>query len=94
MVPVDRDLVLEGRGPLLMPSSFCRRRPVALFDDSLLPVLVYPVDKTVVADAPVAPGQLARLLGPTRAALLYETAMGGFASTTALAGAVVVEEPS
>lgn len=92
--PVDRDLFLEGRGLLLMPSYFCWRRPVSLFDDSLLPVLVHPVDKTVVPDAPVTPGHLARLLGPTRAALLYETATRGFASTTALAGTVVVSVPS
>jgi DNA-binding transcriptional ArsR family regulator len=92
--PADRDLRLEGRGLLLVPSYFCWRRPVSLFDETLLPVLVYPVDKTVVPDAPVAPDQLARLLGPTRAALLYETAARGFASTSALAGTVVVSVPS
>ncbi|GAA3810398.1 winged helix-turn-helix domain-containing protein [Streptomyces coacervatus] len=92
--PVDRDLRLEGRGLLLVPSYFCWRRPVSLLDEALLPVLVYPVDKTVVPDTPTAPDQLARLLGPTRAALLYETATRGFASTSALAGTVVVSVPS
>jgi DNA-binding transcriptional ArsR family regulator len=47
-----------------------------------------------VPDAPAAPDRLARLLGPTRAALLYETATRGFASTSALAGTVVVSVPS
>ncbi|MFG2141597.1 ArsR/SmtB family transcription factor [Streptomyces sp. NPDC048650] len=71
--PVDHDIHLEGRGLLLIPSYFCRHRPVALADPSLPPTLVYPA-------SPVGPGrtsptampgsQLARLLGHTRAAVL------------------------
>ncbi|MEU6352697.1 DUF5937 family protein [Streptomyces sp. NPDC047072] len=92
--PVDRDLRLDGRGLLLLPSYFCWRRPIALYDDALPPVLVYPVDTTVLPDGTGAPGQLARLLGPTRAALLYEVAARGCASTSELAGTVVVSLPS
>ena len=46
--PVERELHLEGRGLLLVPSYFCWRRPIALVDESIRPVLVYPADKTVV----------------------------------------------
>jgi hypothetical protein len=41
--PVDRELRLEGRGLTLVPSYFCWRRPTALADTDLDPVLVYPV---------------------------------------------------
>ncbi|MFD5759833.1 transcriptional regulator, partial [Streptomyces sp. NPDC127044] len=44
--PVQRDLYLEGRGLLLVPSYFCWRRPTALADPGLDPVLVYPVANT------------------------------------------------
>ncbi len=43
--PVDRELRLEGRGLMLVPSYFCWRRPMALADPGLDPVLVYPVKK-------------------------------------------------
>lgn len=43
--PSTRDLHLDGRGLLLVPSFFCADRPVALFDPALPPVLVYPVDR-------------------------------------------------
>ncbi|MFI9047761.1 hypothetical protein [Streptomyces sp. NPDC053427] len=49
--PVERELRLEGRGLVLVPSYFCRDTPVALADDALEPVLVYPV-----AGAATAPG--------------------------------------
>ncbi|MFB4423814.1 ArsR/SmtB family transcription factor [Streptomyces sp. QL37] len=86
--PVERDLYLDGRGLLLVPSYFCWRMPVTLVDDALLPMLVYPVDKPVVPGGPSARSSLARLLGPTRAALLYEIAVQGCASTSELAAAV------
>jgi DNA-binding transcriptional ArsR family regulator len=92
--PVDRDLRLEGRGLLLVPSYFCWRRPIALVDETLPPVLVYPVDKTVVPDTPVTPAKLVKLLGPTRAGLLYETAARSSVSTSTLAGTVLVSLPS
>ncbi|MFD1547853.1 LuxR C-terminal-related transcriptional regulator [Nonomuraea guangzhouensis] len=40
----DRDLHLDGRGLLLVPSFFCWRTPICLRDPSLAPVLVYPID--------------------------------------------------
>ncbi|MGW8400756.1 hypothetical protein ACWGLP_29410 [Streptomyces lydicus] len=40
--PVERELFLQGRGLVLVPSYFCREDPVALVDDALPPVLVYP----------------------------------------------------
>ncbi|WP_181791354.1 helix-turn-helix domain-containing protein, partial [Streptomyces phytophilus] len=40
--PIDRDLHLDGRGLVLVPSYFCRQLPVALADGSLPPILVYP----------------------------------------------------
>ena len=40
-----RELHLDGRGLLLVPSFFCAATPVALLDPALPPVLVYPVDR-------------------------------------------------
>ncbi|MEV1289027.1 winged helix-turn-helix domain-containing protein [Micromonospora sp. NPDC049679] len=87
--PARRELHLDGRGLLLVPSFFCARTPVALVDPSLPPVLVYPVDRLgALASAPGegetrppaggADGQaaLAALLGRTRAAVL-EVVDGG-----------------
>jgi DNA-binding transcriptional ArsR family regulator len=89
--PAERELRLDGRGLLLLPSFFCSRTPVALLDPELQPVLVYPVDRLgglapapgegagpASADGAVADGReaLAALLGRTRAAVL-ETLDGG-----------------
>jgi DNA-binding transcriptional ArsR family regulator len=67
--PVDRDVRLDGRGLLLIPSFFCWRNPVAYVDPLLPPVLVYPIEHTQW------PGcednaALGRLLGSTRARVL------------------------
>ncbi|MEL3945887.1 winged helix-turn-helix domain-containing protein [Streptomyces sp. LNU-CPARS28] len=80
--PVDRDLRLDGRGLLLVPSCFARS-PVALADTALPPTLVYPA-RAPKADAtkPAYQG-LAPLLGHTRAAVLQ--ALGGDPTTTELA---------
>ena len=43
--PVSRELHLDGRGLLLVPSFFCARTPVTLLDPDLPPVLVYPVER-------------------------------------------------
>ncbi|RLL68733.1 winged helix-turn-helix domain-containing protein [Streptomyces sp. Z26] len=85
--PVDRDLRLEGRGILLIPSYFCRRTPVALADAELPPTLVYPAQGTCARaeraeSAPLA-RDLARLLGHTRAAVLQS--LGGDCTTSELA---------
>ncbi|SCK43740.1 hypothetical protein H181DRAFT_03844 [Streptomyces sp. WMMB 714] len=85
--PADKDLHLDGRGLLLVPSYFCRRTPVALADPALPPTLVYPARNTVrhrrrTADR-AAGEHLARLLGHTRAAVLQS--VGGNCTTTELA---------
>ncbi|MEU1221711.1 ArsR/SmtB family transcription factor [Streptomyces microflavus] len=92
--PVERDLHLAGRGLLLVPSYFCWRKPITLFDGALLPVLVYPVEKPVQPPAAASGASLARLLGPTRAALLYEVALRGCATTSELALAVGCSLPN
>ncbi|MGC4793220.1 hypothetical protein GAR06_05289 [Micromonospora saelicesensis] len=81
--PHSRELHLDGRGLLLVPSFFCAATPVALLDPALPPVLVYPVDRLgalVSADASAAPGaareSLAALLGRTRAAVLQASDEG------------------
>ncbi|MEU4683311.1 ArsR/SmtB family transcription factor [Streptomyces xinghaiensis] len=81
--PVDRDLRLDGRGLLLLPSFFCRVTPVAFHDPELAPVLVYPVQHSgeSAAPAPLRPcaagvGSLGKLVGQTRSAVL-RTIEGG-----------------
>ncbi|MFG3600736.1 ArsR/SmtB family transcription factor [Micromonospora chersina] len=78
--PDSRELHLDGRGLLLVPSFFCARTPVALLDPSLPPVLVYPVDRLggLMPEAGSGAGHadaaqreaLAALLGRTRAGVL------------------------
>ncbi|MFY1619435.1 winged helix-turn-helix domain-containing protein [Micromonospora sp. WMMD736] len=77
--PHSRELHLDGRGLLLVPSFFCAPTPVALLDPALPPVLVYPVDRlgglaAADGEASTATGggrdSLAALLGRTRAAVL------------------------
>ncbi|MEV0605164.1 winged helix-turn-helix domain-containing protein [Polymorphospora rubra] len=80
--PADRDLHLNGRGLLLVPSFFCARTPVGLLDPELPPVLVYPVDRlggilpgsgdggAVQTRPGGGRGALGALLGQTRAAVL------------------------
>ncbi|WP_410638785.1 ArsR/SmtB family transcription factor [Amycolatopsis sp. lyj-346] len=84
--PVDRDLHLDGRGLLLVPSYFCRRRPVALADPGLPPTVAYPVDQTL------ADPSLAGLLGVTRATVL--TSIDDGATTTMLAHRVMTSPGS
>ncbi|MBY8872163.1 winged helix-turn-helix domain-containing protein [Micromonospora sp. PLK6-60] len=89
--PNDRELHLDGRGLLLVPSFFCAPTPVALLDPALPPVLVYPVDRlgglapaprlevgAVPAGASPAADReaLAALLGRTRAAVLAASDAG------------------
>ncbi|RAN95221.1 ArsR/SmtB family transcription factor [Micromonospora saelicesensis] len=81
--PHSRELHLDGRGLLLVPSFFCAATPVALLDPALPPVLVYPVDRLgalVSADDSAASGaareSLAALLGRTRAAVLQASDEG------------------
>lgn len=73
--PFDRDLRLDGRGLLLVPSVFCWQTPITLTDPTLPPVLVYPVARTQHWWSPQRAGgetrmTLERLLGHGRAAVL------------------------
>ena len=75
--PADRDLYLRGRGLLLVPSYFkFWSKPMALVDPELPPVLVYPVDRKVLATGGNGHAHLVALLGRTRAAVLELAAAG------------------
>ncbi|MFG3017271.1 ArsR family transcriptional regulator [Streptomyces sp. NPDC048254] len=89
----DRDLRLAGRGLRLVPSYFCWQSPVSMADDTLQPLLVYPVHG-LRAPAPERPPDvsLAALLGRTRAAALRSLALG--ATTSELAGVLGVSVPA
>lgn len=80
----DRDVHLEGRGLHLVPSFFCWQTPITLADDTLQPVLVYPLHRSrLPAPARPSDASLAALLGKTRAAALRALALG--ATTSELA---------
>jgi DNA-binding transcriptional ArsR family regulator len=77
--PMDRELVLHGRSLTLIPSFFCVRRPVALADPRLPPVLVHPLtpepgwlvrSRAARGGATTAGLPVAQLIGHTRAAVL------------------------
>ncbi|MGI5195665.1 ArsR/SmtB family transcription factor [Streptomyces sp. CA-288835] len=79
--PVDRELRLGGRGLVLQPSFFCRRRPVMLAHPAAdrTPVLVYPIQHTPGWAHPGTPAhgaELGALLGRTRAAILADVVTG------------------
>ncbi|MFE9767674.1 ArsR/SmtB family transcription factor [Streptomyces sp. NPDC005808] len=88
-----RDL-LEGRGLLLVPSFFCRRRPVAPADPALDLVLVYPVEKAPLTVARATDDGVERLLGRTRSAVLAEVAGRRARTTSEVAAAVGIALPS
>ncbi|MGW0335297.1 ArsR/SmtB family transcription factor [Streptomyces sp. NPDC003011] len=73
---VDGDLHLSGRGIRIIPSFFCWPAPTVIKDQTLTPVLVYPVahDPRWLAapDGPATAGRhtLSALLGRARAAVL------------------------
>jgi DNA-binding transcriptional ArsR family regulator len=82
----DQEVHLGGRGLLLIPSYFNIVTPLTLFDASLPPVLIYPVERspaTVVAAPHDARGSLGPLIGHTRTAVLQ--AVGTGSSTSDLA---------
>jgi DNA-binding transcriptional ArsR family regulator len=96
--PVEHDLHLNGRGLLLIPSFFCWRRPVALVNPDLQPVLVYPIVHGL-ADGPAAPRtpahtsrSLVVLLGRTREAILSSVEDG--CTTTELSRRASTSLPS
>ncbi|MFI6496084.1 DUF5937 family protein [Nonomuraea typhae] len=79
--PSGRDVHLEGRGLVLIPSYFCHFHPMTIFSAELPQVVVYPVEHPPAAP-PGAPA-LERLLGETRAAVLRVVREG--CTTTELA---------
>ncbi|MEV6385866.1 helix-turn-helix domain-containing protein [Streptomyces sp. NPDC051773] len=94
--PEDRDLHLNGRGLLLVPSYFCWGNPVTFGDTTLDPVLIYslrhePHHTTLSGDLGSG-APLAALLGRTRAAVLRGVATG--ATTGELARAAGVSASS
>ncbi|WP_405952849.1 helix-turn-helix domain-containing protein [Streptomyces prunicolor] len=92
--PVDRELHLEGRGLLLIPSYFCWRRPTALADPMLGPVLVHPVAKQPLEIVRASKDGLERLLGRTRAVVLVGLASHGARTTSEVATAADIALPS
>ncbi|MGY1503544.1 ArsR/SmtB family transcription factor [Streptomyces sp. QTS52] len=92
--PVDRDVFLNGRGLLLVPSFFCWRRPTAPADPALPPVLVYPVAKQPWDLAQTWGTGAARLLGRTRAAILSAVARRDGRTSSDVAHAVGVAPSS
>ncbi|MFI6463547.1 ArsR/SmtB family transcription factor [Streptomyces sp. NPDC050528] len=88
----DRDLRLDGRGLLLVPSYFCWGAPVAQGDPTLPQVLVYSPHRETL-DSPglfSSTAPLSALLGRTRALILRVT--GGGATTGELARAAGVSD--
>jgi DNA-binding transcriptional ArsR family regulator len=83
--PVDRDLRLDGRGLVLVPSYFGVYHPVALADPRLRPVLVFPIEARarLLAGCHGEGDHVSALLGPTRATILRSAVTGG--TTTRLA---------
>ncbi|WP_234048366.1 ArsR/SmtB family transcription factor [Streptomyces liliifuscus] len=92
--PVERDLHLGGRGLTLVPSYFCWRRPTALADPGLPPVLVYPVAKNPLDLPCTTEDGLVRLLGRSRAAVLVEVVRRSGRTTSEVAAAVGLALPS
>jgi DNA-binding transcriptional ArsR family regulator len=86
--PTERELRLEGRGLTLVPSYFCWRRPTALADPGLDPVLVYPVAKQPLDLAQAGDERLERLLGHTRSTVLADVAGHRTRTTTEVARAL------
>lgn len=72
----DQSIDLAGRGLLLIPSFFCVNHPMTLFDASLSPVLVHPINHGGAPFTPRrdTPEPLGALIGNTRAAVLREIA--------------------
>jgi DNA-binding transcriptional ArsR family regulator len=92
--PVDRDLMLGGRGLTLVPAYFCWGAPVALADPERTPILVYSALRTQGrarvlerAEVEAEPGSgAAALIGATRVALLRAASVS--LTTTELARVV------
>ncbi|MEV7889912.1 helix-turn-helix domain-containing protein [Streptomyces sp. NPDC002817] len=96
LYPEDRDLYLNGRGLLLVPSYFCWGNPVAFSDTTLDPVLIYSLchepHHTALPGDLSSGAPLATLLGRSRAVVLRAVAPG--ATTGELARAAGVSASS
>ncbi|MGH1565214.1 ArsR/SmtB family transcription factor [Mumia sp. DW29H23] len=80
----DRDIHLDGRGLLLVPSYFCWQQPVTLADPGLPQVLVYPLPRSAADHLAACPEEaVAALIGGSRASVLAACATG--ATTSELA---------
>jgi DNA-binding transcriptional ArsR family regulator len=91
----DQEIRLGGRGLVLIPSYFVLHHPLTLFDDSLPPVLVYPIERVpTTMDGPGCDTRrcLAALIGQTRAAVLQAATMN--CTTSELARRVGVSTAS
>lgn len=86
--PTDRELRLDGRGLTLVPSYFCWRRPTALADPGLDPVLVYPIARQPLDIVRSGEQRLEHLLGRTRSAVLADVASHRTRTTTEVAHAL------
>ncbi|MER5645084.1 helix-turn-helix domain-containing protein [Streptosporangium sp. NPDC002524] len=90
---LDGELHLRGRGLKLVPSYFCRRKPVTLADPDLPPVLIYPIEQRHRWTHTGVHGRgLEELLGRTRAAVLLSLATS--TTTTELARALRISPAS
>jgi DNA-binding transcriptional ArsR family regulator len=81
--PSSRDVHLEGRGLLLIPSYFCRLHPVTIFDGDLPQVVVFPAERPAAASGRLDPRVMGRLLGDTRADVLRAVGTGSTTSDLA-----------
>lgn len=90
--PSDRDLHLDGRGLLLVPSYFCWVHPLTIFDPDLPQVVVYPVHHDPAPGGDPGSHALARLLGTRRAAVL--AAIEGGSTTSELARRLRISTPT
>lgn len=82
----DQVIHLNGRGLRLVPSYFCIRHPVTLFDHNLPPVLIYPAVRgpdSLLMRSTAPDRSLNALIGTTRSAILAAVGLG--CSTTDLA---------
>ncbi|MFJ7073020.1 winged helix-turn-helix domain-containing protein [Streptomyces sp. NPDC098781] len=78
----DRDVHLDGRGLLVLPSYFCWRKPTLLKDPALPCVVVYPMThETVLSGGATGLRSLNALLGRTRAGILESVADHGVTTT-------------
>ncbi|MEU9186534.1 winged helix-turn-helix domain-containing protein [Streptomyces sp. NPDC048484] len=88
--PENRDVRLNGRGVLLIPSYFCWHSPITLADPDLPPVIIYPFQHAARPEPQHEGRPLRALLGPTRAEILLATVTGATTTEAALRAGVSV----